>query len=257
MIPLVVVGAAGRMGRAVVETAATVAGLEIKAGVDVGDGPVWWESSRAWSRDLGVVLSPGDVVVEFSGAEGAVASARLCAERGAPLVSGSTGLDPSHEQAVRQASKRVAVLRSANFSLGLLALRRALSALLGAVPDWDVEIVERHHRAKKDSPSGTAMRLAADVLEFRGLPAPSLRHGRSGVVGPRPREEVGMHAVRGGSWVGDHAVLMAGEGEWIELRHVAQDRSAFARGALAAAGFVARAAPGFYALEAVIDASPP
>jgi 4-hydroxy-tetrahydrodipicolinate reductase len=245
------------MGRAVLETAAMVAGFEVRAGVDVEECPTWWEPSKLWSRDLNAVLAPGDVVVEFSGAEGAVAAAQACAGRGVPLVSGATGLGPAHEQALRQAAARVAVLRAANFSLGVLALRRALGALLAAIPAWDVEIVERHHRAKKDSPSGTALRLAADVTEFRGLPASSLRHGRMGGLGPRPAEEVGVHAVRGGSWVGDHAVLMAGEGEWIELRHVAQDRTAFARGALAAASFVARAAPGLYALEAIIDQSPP
>ena len=257
MIPLVVVGAAGRMGRAVVETAATDAGFELRAGIGVGACPVWWDHSNTWSRDPSAVLSPGDVVVEFSGAEGAAAAARACLERGASLVSGSTGLSPAQEQALRDAAARVPVLRAANFSLGVLALRRGLGALLAAIPGWDVEIVERHHRAKKDSPSGTALRLAADVMDLRGLPASSLRHGREGGVGPRPGSEIGVHAVRGGSWVGDHAVLMAGDGEWIELRHVAQDRTAFARGALAAARFVASAKPGFYPLEAVIDASPP
>jgi len=147
----------------------------------------------------------------------------------------------------------VAVLRAANFSLGVLALREALRAALPLLADWDVEIVERHHRLKKDSPSGTALHLAADVDAARSSTASSLRHGRTGSVGPRPASEIGVHAIRGGTWVGDHTVLLAGEGEWLELRHVAQDRTAFARGALQAARFVAKAAPGLYHLEAAAN----
>jgi len=131
----------------------------------------------------------------------------------------------------------------------------ALRAALGAAPEgWDVEIVERHHRQKKDSPSGTALALAEEVRRARALPEGALRHGRQGLVGPRPAGEVGVHAVRGGTWVGDHQVLLAGEGEWLELRHVAQDRTAFAHGALAAVRFVATASPGGYTVEDVLRA---
>src|SRR5262249_44375133 len=143
--------------------------------------------------------------------------------------------------------RSVAVLRASNFSLGVQALRVAVRAALAAAPEtWDVEIVERHHRMKRDSPSGTALALAGDVRTARGLPPAALRYGREGEVGARPAAEVGVHAVRGGTWVGDHQVLLAGEGEWLELRHVAQDRAAFAQGALAAARFVATAEPGWY-----------
>jgi 4-hydroxy-tetrahydrodipicolinate reductase len=196
------------------------------------------------------------VVVEFAGPDAAAAAAATCARVGAALVSGSTGLTPEQDDAMRAAARRVAVVRAANFSLGVLVLRRALAAALRSAPrDWDVEIVERHHRAKVDSPSGTALQLARDVAEARGLPHAALRHGREGRVGPRPAEEIGVHAVRGGSWVGEHAVLLGGMGEWIELRHVAQDRGAFAQGALAAARFVATAAPGLYTLEHVMSAA--
>src|SRR5262249_24165630 len=144
------------------------------------------------------------------------------------LVTGSTGLDPEDEAALQAASRRVAVLRASNFSLGIAALRVALRAALAAIPaGWDIEIVERHHKLKKDSPSGTALALSGEAGEPRALPASAVKHGRHGVLGPRPAGEVGVHAVRGGSWVGDHQVLLAGEGEWLELRHVAQDRAAF------------------------------
>ena len=253
MIPIVVVGAAGRMGRTVIETAAGHPVLKVKAGVDRVGPPAGWDASIPWTDDPEKVLASGDVAVEFSGPEGAARVAAACAKRGAALVSGATGLTDADDAAVRRAAERVAILRSANFSLGVLALRRALSAVLPALPGWDVEIVEKHHRGKKDSPSGTALALAGDVTEARAYPASSLRLGRAGPVGPRANDEVGVHAVRGGSWVGDHTVLLAGAGEWIELRHVAQDRTAFARGALAAAEFVVKAGPGLYTFEVVLD----
>lgn len=248
MIRIVLSGAAGRMGRAVEAAAAGAADLAIHARVDVRAN--FPSGAGVWSDDISSVTGKGDVVVDFSGPAGARAAAAACAARGAALVTGSTGLGPDDEAALEAAGKRVAVLRASNFSLGIAALRVALRAVLAAAPaGWDVEIVERHHRLKKDSPSGTALTLAGDVRAARGLPAGALRHGREGQVGARPADEVGVHAVRGGSWVGDHQVLLAGEGEWLELRHVAQDRAAFAHGALAAVRFVATAAPGGYTME--------
>ena len=253
MIRLVLNGAAGRMGRAVAATASGAEGVAIAACVDragvlpVGDAP--------WGHDLAAVVRAGDVVVDFSGPEGARQAAAVCAAQGAALVTGSTGLAAADEQALAAAAERVAVLRANNFSLGVAALRVALKAALAAVPaSWDVEIVERHHRLKKDSPSGTAVTLASDVRAARGLPPEAVRHGREGLVGPRPAGELGVHAVRGGTWVGDHQILLAGEGEWLELRHVAQDRAAFAHGAVAAARFVASAGAGLWTLEDVLRA---
>jgi 4-hydroxy-tetrahydrodipicolinate reductase len=251
MIRIAVVGAAGRMGRAIEAAAQGADGLVVAARVDRSGS--FEGTGGAWSEDLGSVLAAGMVVIEFSAPEAAARTAALCAERGAPLVSGSTGLSAAQEAAVREAASRVPVLRASNFSVGVAALRRALAAALAAIPPtWDVEIVERHHRLKKDSPSGTALTLADDVLSARGLGRAALRHGREGAVGARPGSEVGMHSVRGGTWVGDHAVLLAGEGETVELRHIAQDRAAFAHGALQAARFVANAAPGLYGIEALL-----
>jgi len=250
---IVVVGAAGRMGRAV-EAAAMAAGdVEIAARVD--ERPDLSSGNGVWSSEAAPVLARGDVVVEFSSPRGARDAAAACAARGAALVSGSTGLSSEDEAALRTASRQIAVFRASNFSLGVAALRIALRAALEAVPpSWDVEIVERHHRLKKDSPSGTALALADDIGKARSLPGSAFRHGRQGAAGPRPAAEVGVHAVRGGSWVGDHLVLLAGEGEWLELRHVAQDRAAFAHGALAAARFVTTAGPGWYTMEDMLRA---
>ncbi len=253
-VALVLVGAAGRMGRAVEQAAAQVPGFAVKARVDrAGSLPA---GEAGWSSDAGAVLERGDVAVEFAHPAACAGLAGLCAARGAGLVSGTTGLSPAEEDAVRAAAARVPVVRAANFSIGIVALRRALRAALEALPaGWDVEIVERHHRMKADSPSGTALALAGEAARARGLDPGALRFGRErGRTGPRPAGEIAVHALRGGTWVGDHLVLAAGEGEWLELRHVAQDRLAMAHGALAAARFVATAAPGLYTLEDVLAA---
>ncbi|MBI1798202.1 MAG: 4-hydroxy-tetrahydrodipicolinate reductase [Candidatus Eisenbacteria bacterium] len=257
MISLVLVGAAGRMGRAVEEAARAAGDFELRALVDRAPlppaGPPAPGRAALWTDDARAVIRGRDVVIEFSSPESCRGIAALCAERGASLVSGTSGLSAEDENVLRAAARKVPVLRASNFSLGVAALHRALESALKALPrGWDVEIIERHHRKKADSPSGTALSLASLALAARGLPAGALRHGREGRVGERPTDEIGVHAVRGGSWVGDHAVLIAGEGEWIELRHVAQDRGAFAAGALAAARFVARAGPGLYTLSDVL-----
>jgi len=199
MIRVVLVGAAGRMGRAVEAAAASAGDIEIAARVDVR--PEHSQAHGVWSSEVSPVLARGDVVVEFSDPKGARDAAAACAARGAALVSGSTGLSADDEAALRTAAKTIAILRASNFSLGVAALREALRVALASVPaSWDAEIVEKHHRAKKDSPSGTALALADDIRKARALPASSLRHGRQGAAGPRPAAEVGVHAVRGGSW---------------------------------------------------------
>ncbi len=257
MISLVLLGAAGRMGRAIERAALESREVGIKVRVECFDrippigarGP-----GEAWSESLESSIAAGDVVLDFSASTGTRAAARACAERGAGLVSGTTGLDRDAEEELSSAAERVAVLRAANFSLGVAALRRALAETLLALPaSWDIEIVERHHRGKVDSPSGTALLLGQDAAASRGLTVEALRFGREGRSGPRPADEIGVHAVRGGTWAGDHAVLLSGDGEWLELRHVASDRQAFAHGALAAAQYIATAPPGLYTMDDVIN----
>jgi 4-hydroxy-tetrahydrodipicolinate reductase len=253
VIDLVLVGAAGRMGRAIEAAARASGDLRVHGRADLALAGVGTAAEENWSESAEILVRPGDVVIEFSSPAGSRRIAELCAERGAPLVSGTTGLSDADEAAVRAAAQRVAVVRAANFSLGVAILHQALEAAMSVLPDdWDIEIIERHHRHKVDSPSGTALALAQRAAKWRGVGEDAMRAGRSGRTAGRPAGEIGMHSVRGGSLVGDHTVLLAGEGEWIELRHVAQDRSAFARGALAAARFVAHASPGFYTLEDVL-----
>ncbi len=255
MIPLILVGAAGRMGRAIVQAATPGSEFSIKGLVDLAAN--LRDTGGVWKNNLEPLVERGDVVIEFSSPQGCREAARVCGARGAALVSGTTGLSAEDDLALQEAARTAVVVRDSNFSLGVAALRRALNAALRGLPAWDIEIIERHHRAKADSPSGTALTLAGDAASLRGTPASrALRFGRQGRVGPRSADEIGVHAVRGGSWVGDHAVLLAGDGEWLELRHVAQDRLAFAQGALAAARFASGKRPaGTYQMVDVLEAA--
>ena len=264
MIPVVLVGASGRMGLAIERAIEDAPGIALAARVDEQGAwrletagskaaPAGYESLPGRASGLEAVVRPGDVVIEFSTPQGFRAAAAVCGDRELPLVSGTTGLEPADERLIDSLAASVPVLRASNFSLGVATLRRALAATIANLPEtWDIEIVERHHRGKADSPSGTALTLARDAARARGWGDDAFRCGREGRPGPRPRREIGLHSVRGGSWVGDHSVLLAGPGESIELRHVAEDRLAFAHGALAAARFVATASPGRYALEDVL-----
>ncbi len=253
MTRIVLLGAAGRMGRAVREAAESRPDLTIKACVDRAENPSG--AAGVWRNDLASAVGPGDVVIEFSSPSACRQAAAVCAESGAALVSGTTGLGGDEEAAVREAARKVAVVRAANFSLGVAILRRALGSALASLPkEWDVEIVERHHRNKVDSPSGTALLLAADVAKARGFDPGSVMTGRTGKTGVRPAAEIGIASVRGGGWVGDHEVLLAGDSEWLELRHVASERKAFAHGALTAARFASGASAGLYSMDDVAGA---
>ena len=289
MIPLVLVGGSGRMGRAIQAAAAESDDVRVVAVVGRAAGVLRAEpgpapapagypspgpSPRAAGagprepRDAGAdagsgaadpaldplleVVQRDTVVIDFSSPEGFRRAVQACIARGASLVSGTTGLGPEDDAALDVLARTAPVLAASNFSLGVLALRKALAAVLDALPpDWDLEIIERHHRFKADSPSGTALALAKDAAARRGLSTQAFRYGRQGHLGTRPPGEIGIHALRGGTWVGDHTVVLAGAGETVELRHIASDRAAFAHGALAAARFVARARPGRYAFDSL------
>ena len=170
------------------------------------------------------------------------------------MVVGTTGLGNAEQEAIEQAAESVPIVWAANMSLGmnvLFGLVRQAAHVLGG--DYDVEIVEAHHRHKKDAPSGTALALAGVLTEALGRdPKTDLRHGRVGIVGARPPREIGIHAVRGGDIVGDHTVLFSGMGERIELVHRASSRETFARGALRAAEWLRDRDPGLYDMQDVL-----
>jgi 4-hydroxy-tetrahydrodipicolinate reductase len=255
-----VVGASGRMGRAVIRLAAA-GGVSITWGVgasdvgrDVGDlagtGPL---GVPVVERVHGVDFGAVDVVVDFSAPTVTAALAPLAAEGGAAVVTGTTGLDDAARVALAEASRRVAVLVEPNMSVGVHVLAGLVEQAVRALADFDVEIVETHHRSKVDAPSGTALRLADVVASARGRDTLQV-HGRQGKPGARPSSDVGMHAVRGGDVIGDHVVHLLGGGERLELTHRATNRDVFAHGALRAARWLAGKPAGAYTIRDVLGA---
>ena len=240
MTAIGIFGSRGRMGRALV-SAIEAAGAGHAGGTDAGDDPA-------------PLAAVADVLVDFS-APGAL-TAHLAAARAArtPLLIGTTGLTTAHHHAIDEAARDIAILQTGNTSLGvtlLAQLVRQAAAKLG--PDWDIEIVESHHRHKVDAPSGTALLLGEAAAAGRGTTLPEVRvDSRAGLTGARSEGTIGFASLRGGSIVGDHDVVFAGEGERVELRHIAQDRSTFAHGAIRAAQWLAGRAPGRYAMGDVL-----
>ena len=236
---IAIVGAAGRMGRKLVELAAE-AGLDVVAQVDVAEG-----YAHDWPAET-------EGVVDFSYHAGVPGFVEKAAAAGIPYVIGTTGLTEAEQARVNAAATRIPVVQSGNYSLGvnlLLELVQKAASVLG--PDYDVEIAEMHHRHKKDAPSGTALMLAKAAAAGRGV-ADDFVYGRRGDVGERPIGEIAIHALRGGSVVGDHTVMFAGELERVELVHKAQDRAAFAAGALKALVWAKGRAPGIYTMRDVL-----
>jgi 4-hydroxy-tetrahydrodipicolinate reductase len=239
-VRVLLVGAKGRMGQAVT-AAAEAANVIIIAGLDQGD-------------DLAKEIGACDVVVDFSHPSATDEICRVCLGAGKPLVIGTTGHSNEERALLERTSKSLPVVFSPNFSVGVNALfwlTRKASEMLGK--DFDLEIVETHHRLKKDAPSGTAKRLAEILCEVRNLDyAKNVAHGREGLIGERSATEIGIHSIRGGDVVGDHTVAFAGRGERLELTHKASSRETFAAGALRAARWIVGHPPGLYSMEDVL-----
>lgn len=232
-------GSRGRMGQAITAAAAD-SGAVIKAGLDAGD-------------DVAAHLDGCAVIIDFSSHQATRALLELAVARQKPIVIGTTGHAPAEKTKLLELAAQVPCVWAGNFSIGvnlLFALTRRATAVLGA--DYDTEVVEMHHRFKKDAPSGTADRLLEIILEERKLQRDALRHGRSGITGERQASEVGVHALRGGDVIGDHTVIYAALGERIELTHKASDRAIFARGSIRAAHWVVGQKPGVYDMQDVL-----
>ena len=240
-LKLLINGAKGRMGQTVVSCAASDPELQVAAEVDVGD-------------DLASSLSGCRAVIDFSHAEATASIAQMCAQSGRILVIGTTGQDDSTRQSVKNSAREVPIVFAPNFSAGvntLFWLARKTAEILGS--EFDLEVMEMHHRLKKDAPSGTAKRLAEILSEVRGLNYQSdIRHGREGMIGERKGTEIGMHALRGGDVVGDHTVIYASPGERVELTHRASSRETFAKGALRAVKWAQHQPPGLYDMQDVL-----
>lgn len=268
MKKVVIVGAGGRMGRAIVRCLHTgvVPDLELVGAVDLWDHPErgrdvgllagCGETGVTLGCDLKPLLGAADVVVDFSAHKGTAGNAPRVAEAGKALVIGTTGLEGEEKRAVQDAARLIPIVWSPNMSVGMNVLfalvEHAARTLKGK--GYDCEIIERHHRHKKDAPSGSALRLGEAVARgFEWDLQQTAKHGRAGNVGERPAEQIGFHAVRAGDIVGDHTVVFATDGELLELSHRATSRDAFAAGALRAASWVVGQKPGLYSMRDVLN----
>lgn len=237
-----ILGAAGRMGRMLCALAEANPELELVARVDVADG-----FDTAWPDGT-------EAVVDFTFHTAVPANVEKAAAAGVAYVIGTTGLSADEQARVDACAQKIPIVQAANYSLGvnlLLALVRKAAAVLGT--DYDIEVVEMHHRHKKDAPSGTALMLARAAAAGRQVELDDVAcYGRHGIVGERPEGQIALHALRGGSVVGDHTVMFAGDVERVEITHKAQGREAFAAGALRAAQWAAGRAPGRYDMRDVL-----
>jgi 4-hydroxy-tetrahydrodipicolinate reductase len=265
-IKIAIIGAAGRMGRMLVQ--------EVLAAPDLAlAGALEHHGSSAVGQDAGLVagtsssrltittnadeaINQADIAVDFTTPENTARMLELCCQRNVGLVLGTTGLSPAQRADVGRAARQIPLVFAPNTSVGinvLIQLVQQATALLG--PGYDLEIVETHHRQKKDAPSGTALRLAealVEASEARGTLALRACYGRHGLVGERPAAEIGIHTVRGGDVVGDHTVFYLADGERLELTHRASSRQTFARGAIRAARWLAGRSSGLYDMQHVL-----
>lgn len=238
---LLINGSKGRMGLSLVACAKDFPELVVTEQVDAGD-------------DFAAALANADAVIDFSHHSIINDVLRHCTAAGKTLVIGTTGHSDQEVALIKEASAKLPIVFAPNYSVGvntLFWLTRKAAEILG--PSFDLEVVEMHHRLKKDSPSGTAKKLAEILADVRGLQYnEDVRHGRFGIVGERTNTEIGMHAVRGGDVVGDHTVIYATPGERVELTHKASNRETFARGALRASLWAHGRPAGLYDMQDVL-----
>ena len=253
-LKIAVAGANGRMGRAIQSLLAADPGFAFVGGIGRPG------SAGAGLIDRSAAIGVADVILDFTTGSAAAELAGLCAAAGGPaLVIGATGFEPDELELIAEAAGSIPILRSGNFSIGLNMLMGLVAQAARALPaeGWDIEILEAHHNRKIDAPSGTALMLGEAAASGRGVSLASVeRRARDGITGERPQGEIGFAVLRAGGIVGEHSVLFAAAEEVITLSHSALDRAMFARGALAAARWLAGRAPGEYSMRDVLGLAP-
>ncbi|HAM70129.1 MAG TPA: 4-hydroxy-tetrahydrodipicolinate reductase [Verrucomicrobiales bacterium] len=240
-VRVIINGSKGQMGQALITCAGRMPDIRLAGQIDAGDS-------------LASVIEGADAVIDFSFHAATPEVARLCAERRKALVIGTTGHSEAEKEQIRSHARSIPMVWASNYSTGvntLFWLTRKATEILG--PSFDLEVVEMHHRLKKDAPSGTATTLVEILADVRKQQLKEvLRHGRQGITGERTSTEIGMHALRGGDVVGDHTVIFAARGERVELTHKASSRETFANGALRAAVWVVSRPPAIYDMQDVL-----
>ena len=259
-----VIGCAGRVGRMLIADIALTEGCALAGGVARPGSPACGQDigELAGLGHIGIavgdspesLLRDSAVAIEFTNPAATAEHAGMAARLGTPLVIGTTGLEGAEERAVRDAATRVPIVWAANTSLGinlLLGLVSEVARRLG--PDWDLEIMEMHHRGKVDAPSGTALALGRAAAAARGAVLDEVAaRGRDGITGPRPAGAIGFAALRGGDNIGEHHVIFAGLGEQLELTHRATNRGIYSKGAVRAALWLVGRPPGLYGMKEVL-----
>ena len=255
-IKVAVAGAGGKMGQTLIEGVRADKSLVLAAALDVKGSPALGTSIGGIKvgSDPATAIAAADVLIDFTRPEGTVAHLEVCARLGKSAVIGTTGFPEPLKKAILQAGRRIPIAMSPNFAVGVNAVFKLAEVAAGILGnDFDVEIVEAHHRNKVDAPSGTALKLGEIIASAlkRDLKKEA-RHGREGDTGVRPARQIAFHAIRGGDIVGEHTVIFAGAGERVELTIRSQSRMTYALGALRAAKYLRGRKPGLYDMNDVL-----
>jgi 4-hydroxy-tetrahydrodipicolinate reductase len=256
-------GASGRMGRALLEAVAQAPDMRLHAALDRPGSPLLKRDageligapcSVTVSEDFATVASGCDVLIDFTRPEATLAYLEVCRRHGIRMVVGTTGISPAQKQRIAEGARDIPIVCAPNMSVGVnLAFKLLETAARVLGSDYDVEIIEAHHRYKVDAPSGTALRMGEVVAQALGRNlAECAVYGREGVTGERSSSSIGFATVRGGDIVGDHTVMFAATGERVEISHRATNRATFAMGALRATRFLADREPGLFDMQDVL-----
>jgi 4-hydroxy-tetrahydrodipicolinate reductase len=267
MANLIVAGAAGRMGKMLIQLIAQdqakdsshklVGALEAKGvpavGADAGDAAGIGKLGVIITDDYASIARPDTVTLDFTSAAPSIEHLEIAAKTGAAIVIGSTGFTPEMEKRAKELAVKTRTIIAPNMSVGINVLTRIAAEVAAILKDFDAEVIEIHHRTKVDAPSGTALGLGRAIAEARGQTfAEEANYGREGITGVRPRGQIGVLAIRAGDAIGDHTVIFGGTGERLELTHRAQSRDSLARGALRAGAWLVSQKPGLYTMRDVL-----
>ena len=263
MLNIAIVGSAGRMGRALIEAINQAQDMRLAAALErAGNDLIGKDAGELVGAPCGVLISDdmdaglkaADVLIDFTRPEGTLAHLGLCRQHKTNIIIGTTGFTPEQKQQIQAASRDIGIVFAPNMSVGVNIVFKLLEqAAKVLAEDYDIEIIEAHHRHKVDAPSGTALRMGEVVAEASGRKlADCAVYAREGVTGERPASSIGFATIRGGDIVGDHTVLFAGIGERVEISHKASSRATFSMGALRAARYLAGKRSGLYDMQDVL-----
>jgi len=253
VIKIVICGALGKMGADIAEVVLSDNDFKLSGAIEAPDHPGQGNilGNITITPRLEDVISNADVIVDFTTPGATITHISTCSLAGKPAVIGTTGFTYSQWHEIEKASEKIPLLLSPNMSRGINLLFSVVSDVARALNDFDIEITEIHHNMKKDTPSGTAARIAEKITKVRKDTL--LLYGREGETGPRTKNEIGIHSLRGGDVVGEHTVIFAGDGERFEITHRAHSRRAFVRGTLAAVKYIVSKPAGLYSMEDVLE----